>query len=72
MFILHDKSFDMTSWFGFPEYIFFSERDIHSFIFFTYLDWGPGMVKCVGPTRCLMRPCPQLTVLYYMPAAFTN
>jgi len=20
-------------------------------------DWGPGMVKCVGPTRCLMRPC---------------
>ena len=19
-------------------------------------DWGPGMVKCVGPTRCLMRP----------------
>jgi len=22
-------------------------------------DWGPGMVKCVGPTRCLMRPCSQ-------------
>ena len=21
------------------------------------LHWGPGMVKCVGPTRCLMRPC---------------
>ena len=20
-------------------------------------DWSPGMVKCVGPTRCLMRPC---------------
>jgi len=20
-------------------------------------DWGPGMVKCVGPTRCLLRPC---------------
>jgi len=20
-------------------------------------DSGPGMVKCVGPTRCLMRPC---------------
>jgi len=20
-------------------------------------DWGPGMVKCVGPTRCSMRPC---------------
>ena len=19
-------------------------------------DWGPGMVKCVGTTRCLMRP----------------
>ena len=19
-------------------------------------DWGPGMVKCVGPTRCLMQP----------------
>ena len=50
MFILHNKRFDMTSWFGFPEYIFSSERDIHLFIFFTYLDWGPGMVKCVGPT----------------------
>jgi len=24
-------------------------------------DWGPGMVKCVGPTRCLMRPCSRLT-----------
>jgi len=20
-------------------------------------NWGPGMVKCVGPTRCLTRPC---------------
>jgi len=50
MFILHNKRSDMTSWFGFPEYIFSSERDIHLFIFFTYLDWGPGMVKCVGPT----------------------
>jgi len=20
------------------------------------MDWGPGMVKCVGPTRYLMRP----------------
>jgi len=58
MFILHNKRFDMTSWFGFTEYIFCSERDIHLFIFFTYLDWGPGMVKCVGPTRCLMRPWP--------------
>ena len=57
MFILHNKRFDMTSWFGFPEYIFCSKRDIHLFIFFTYLDWVPGMVKCVGPTRCLMRPC---------------
>ena len=28
MFILHGKRFDMTSWFGFPEYIFCSERDI--------------------------------------------
>jgi len=37
MFILHNKRFDMTSWFGFPEYIFCSERDIHLFIFFTYL-----------------------------------
>ena len=37
MFILHNKRFDMTSWFGFPEYIFYSERDIHLFIFFTYL-----------------------------------
>ena len=36
MFILH-KRFDVTSWFGFPEYIFWSERDIHLFIFFTYL-----------------------------------
>ena len=50
----------MTSSFGFPEYIFCSERDIHLFIFFTYLDWGPGMVKCVGPTRCLMRPWGEL------------
>ena len=37
MFILHNKRFDMTSWFGFPEYIFCNERDIHLFIFFTYL-----------------------------------
>ena len=37
MFILHAKRFDMTSWFGFPEYIFCSERDIHLFILFTYL-----------------------------------
>jgi len=37
MFILHNKRFDMPSWFGFPEYIFCSERDIHLFIFFTYL-----------------------------------
>jgi len=37
MFILHNKRFDMTSWFGFPEYIFCSERDINLFIFFTYL-----------------------------------
>jgi len=37
MFILHNKRFDMTSWLGFPEYIFCSERDIHLFIFFTYL-----------------------------------
>jgi len=37
MFILHNKRFDMTSWFGFPEYIFCSERDIHLFIFSTYL-----------------------------------
>ena len=27
----------MTSWFGFPEYIFWSERDIHLFIFFANL-----------------------------------
>jgi len=27
-----------------------------------YYNWGPGMVKCVGPTRCLTRPwyCMQL------------
>ena len=39
IFILHNKRFDMTSWFGFPKYIFCSERDIHLFIFFAYLDW---------------------------------
>ena len=54
----------MTSWFGFPEYIFCSEGDI----FFTYLDWGPGMVKCVGPTRCLMRPC--VFKCFYFPNVF--
>ena len=37
MFILHNKRFDMASWFGFPEYIFCSERGIYLFIFFTYL-----------------------------------
>ena len=32
-------------------------------------DWGPGMVKCVWPTRCLMRPCsylPAFAHLYYI------
>jgi len=37
MFTLHNKRFDMISWFGFPEYIFCSESDIHLFIFFIYL-----------------------------------
>jgi len=33
-------------------------------------DWGPGMVKCVGPTRCLMRPCSLTRILVESSSTF--